>query len=52
LAWRAVVEAETGSVVELGGDLGEVLAAEAVEVAALGEVLAQQPVGVLVGATK
>jgi hypothetical protein len=25
LAWRAVVEAETGSVVELGGDLGEVL---------------------------
>ena len=39
-----------GSVVEFGGDVVEVLGAVHGQVGALGEVLAQQPVGVLVGA--
>jgi len=51
LAWCAVAEAGAGSVVELVGDGSEVAVAELVEVGALGEVLAQQAIRVLVRAS-
>jgi Transposase, Mutator family len=50
LGWGAVGEAEAGPVVEFGGDAVEFAAGIAVEVGAFGQVLAQQSVGVLVGA--
>jgi Transposase, Mutator family len=50
LGWGAVVEAEAGAVVELGGDAVEFGVGVAVQVGAFGEVLAQQAVGVFVGA--
>ena len=50
LGWGAVAQAEPGAVVELGGDALELVVRVAVEVGALGQVLAQQPVGVLVAA--
>src|SRR5215475_3911887 len=50
LSWGAVAEAETRPLVEPPGDLLEPLVARGAEVGALREVLAQQAVGVFVGA--
>ena len=50
LGGRSPIERLAGSAVQRGGDRGEVIGAVAGQVGALGEVLAQQPVGVLVGA--
>jgi len=50
LVWRAVLQALARPVVEFVGDLAQLLVADRSEVDALGEVLAQQAVGVLVRA--
>jgi hypothetical protein len=46
----AIVETGSGSVVELFGDVVKVPVGDGVEVGSLGEVLAEQAVGVLVAA--
>ena len=50
LGWFPVSECFAGPVVEFLGDRVEVVLGVCAQVGALGEVLAQQPVGVLVGA--
>jgi len=50
LVWALVLETGAGPVVEFGGDAVEVVAGPYVQVGALGEVLAEQAVGVFVGA--
>jgi hypothetical protein len=49
LGWCGVIEAGSGSVTELLGDVLDSLVTDQLEIGALGEVLAQQSVGVLVG---
>jgi len=48
LVWTQVAEAEAGAIIELCGDQVELLGAPDVEVGSLGEVLAEQTIGVLV----
>ena len=50
LSGRFVVQGFSGSFVELPGDVAELGLAEGGEIDAVGQVLAQEPVGVFVGA--